>query len=116
MGLPSGYRFFRDDSLLDIRAKETRYCERCERLYWIDESQDSYVVEKYCQECLGLIRSRTSYLIRGDRTYCPINSGKFIFKEGLHIKIKHRHRGTIPYKEYLKRKKLKEENKNGKTD
>lgn len=83
---PSGYRFFRDDALLDKRAKETRYCKRCNELYWIDEAtKNSKIAEGYCQKCLNLFNSRIG-LLEGDRPRagCPIDSKEFIFTEHYH--------------------------------
>jgi hypothetical protein len=93
MALPPGYRFFRDDALLEIREKETLYCERCDQLYWkTDEertkraykSKGSYVGDNLCPNCIQLIRSRVYSLQHGNRRSCPIEAGKWIYAKHHH--------------------------------
>jgi hypothetical protein len=91
MTLPQGYRFFRDDALLELRERETLYCDRCDQLYWKDnskreyKSKGSYVGDNLCPNCIALIRSRVNALQNVKRKSCPIKSGEWIYEKHHHI-------------------------------
>jgi hypothetical protein len=78
----SGFRFFRDDALLKLREEQTKYCKRCGDLYWVDESNDSFIAADYCKYCLALVLLRVRNLNRRDRCQCPVDSKEFIYNKG----------------------------------
>jgi hypothetical protein len=78
-----GFRFFRDDRLLELYAERVQ-CSHCERWLYPDEKINSYLGENLCKECYGLISGRIRILKNPERKTCPINPESFIFsKENL---------------------------------
>jgi hypothetical protein len=93
MSLPSGYRFFRDDLLLEKRAKEASYCDRCGEFYWITDDDKrhhskrgkSYLGDGYCLSCRSLMYKRIDQLKKDrPRAGCPIDSEEYIYTEKYH--------------------------------
>jgi hypothetical protein len=76
-----GFRFFRDDKLLEFYQQFER-CQLCEYEYFKDEIINDFLTGPVCQRCRLLIKRRIYALENDKRKSCPlIKSKNFIFNK-----------------------------------
>lgn len=97
-------RIFRDDALLEL-YQERIECSLCGLIFWPDETVKSYIIDNICDDCNHILHGRIHYLkkSRGGK-FCPISAKKQIFEYRAKQRYKDTYSGTMPYKEWKRRK------------